>query len=102
MRYQISWEILHGVPNILGNFAWGTKYPRKFSVQDAVFPGLEGGSKFSGGIPFSLGKIVRRCHISWGDVPPSSRPVTGFGNTPPTSAFPIHTAYPWSRKPAVD
>ena len=54
MRYQISWEILHGVPNILGNFAWGTKYPRKFSVQDAVFPGLEGGSKFSGGIPFSL------------------------------------------------
>ena len=63
MRYQISWEILDGVPNILGNFAWGTKYPRKFSVQDAVFPGLEGGSKFSGGIPFFLGKIVRRYAI---------------------------------------
>ena len=37
---------MHGVPNILGNFAWGTEYPRKFSIQDAVFPALEGGSKF--------------------------------------------------------
>ena len=50
---------MHGVMNILGNFAWGTEYPRKFSIQDAVFPDLEGGSKFSGGIPFFLGKIVQ-------------------------------------------
>ena len=56
----------HGVPEILGIFAWGTEYPRKFSIQDAVFPDLEGGSKFPGGIPFFLGKIVRGCRISWG------------------------------------
>ena len=56
MGYQ---EILHGVPNILGNIAWGAEYPRKFSIQDAVFLDLEGGSKFPGGVPFFLGKIVR-------------------------------------------
>ena len=54
---------MHGVPNILGIFAWGTEYPRKFSIQDAVFPDLEGGSKFPEGIPFFLGKIVRGYRI---------------------------------------
>ena len=29
MGYQISQEILHGVPR---NFAWGTEYPRKFCM----------------------------------------------------------------------
>ena len=66
MGFWISWEILHGVPNILGNLAWGSRYSGKFSVQDAIFPELEEGSKFPGGIPFCLGKMVRGCHISWG------------------------------------
>ena len=61
-----------GVPNILGNFTWGTKkfcieYPRKFSIQDAVFPDLEGGSKFPRVVPFFLGKVVQGClpYFGW-------------------------------------
>ena len=70
IRISINFSliVLHGVPDILGNFACMEfyRYPRKFSVQDAIFPELEEGSKFPGGIPFYLGKIVQGCHISWG------------------------------------
>ena len=49
---------MHGIPDILGNFAWDSRHPRKFCVQDATFPDLEGGSAFPGGVPFFLGKMV--------------------------------------------
>ena len=64
MWYRIS---LHGVPNMLGNFAWGikinilgnsawgTEYPRKCSIQDAVFP--ERVPNFLEGYYFSYEKL---------------------------------------------
>ena len=35
------------------------KYPRKFSTQDAIFPDLEGGSKFPEGIPYFLHRCFK-------------------------------------------
>ena len=41
-------------------------FPREYGMGGAIFPIENGGAKFTGGVPISLGNLAWGCHIPWG------------------------------------
>ena len=44
----------------------GAIFPREYGMGGAIFPIENGGAKFTGGVPISLGNLAWGCHIPWG------------------------------------
>ena len=48
----------------------GAIFPREYGMGGAIFPIENGGAKFTGGVPISLGNLAWGCHIPWGAKDP--------------------------------
>ena len=44
----------------------GAIFPREYGMGGAIFPIENGGTKFTGGVPISIGNLAWGCHIPWG------------------------------------